>query len=74
MNRVLRLRPLAPDMAAFSSVAWPALVSRIMMLLERPQGLKDVLRLATKTGSFTAADVLRAVEILTATRLAAFDV
>lgn len=74
MNRVLRLRPLAPDMTAFSSVAWPALVSRIMMLLEKPQSLKDVLRLATKTGSFTAADVLRAVEVLTATRLAAFDV
>jgi len=73
MNRVLRLRPMTKELASFSSVAWPPVVSRVMMLLERPQPLKEILRLATKSGTSGAADILRAVELLTVTKLAAFD-
>jgi serine/threonine protein kinase len=73
LNRVLRMRPMSNATAPFTAVAWPPVVSRVMMLAERPQPLKEILRLATKSGTTQAADVLRAVEILTTTRLAAFD-
>ena len=72
MSRVLRLRSVTPEIAPFSAVAWPPSVSRAMMFLGKPLPLKELLRVATKSGTATA-DVLRAVEILTVTRLAAFD-
>ena len=73
MSRVLRLRPMTAETSPYSAVAWPPLVSRTMMLLEKPQPLRELLRLSTKSGGVTAADVLRAVEILTVTKLAGFD-
>ena len=73
MSRVLRLRPISKETSAFSTVAWPPSVSRTMMLLERPQPLRELLRLATKSGTINSAEVLRAVEVLTVTKLAAFD-
>ncbi len=73
MSRVVRLRPMTAETSPYSAVAWPPLISRTMMLLEKPQPLRELLRLSTKSGGATAADVLRAVEILTVTKLAGFD-
>jgi eukaryotic-like serine/threonine-protein kinase len=69
LNRVLRLRPPPPELAA---VTWPPSVSRLSVLLDAPLPLRDLLRLGAQTGA-AAPELLRAVEVLTAAGLAAFD-
>ncbi|HRG99030.1 MAG TPA: serine/threonine-protein kinase [Polyangiaceae bacterium] len=69
LNRVLRLRPPPPELVA---VAWPPSVSRLCVLLDAPLPLRDLLRLGAQEGA-AAPELLRAVEVLTAAALAAFD-
>lgn len=69
LSRVLRLRPPSPGLVA---VVWPASVSRLLVLLDRPLALRELLRLGAQSGA-TAPELLRAVEVLTVAGLAAFD-
>ncbi len=69
LSRVLRLRPPPPELAA---VTWPPSVSRLRALREAPLALRELLRLGAQSGA-AATDLLRAVEVLTAAGVAAFD-
>ena len=73
MGRTLRRRAVDADTAPLVAVTWPPTISRVLMLLERAQPLRNVVKSATRSSHASAADILRAVEILVVTRLVAFD-
>jgi serine/threonine-protein kinase len=67
-------RPLAPsgeDRKALSGVAWPTLVARVLSLTTSPKPVRDILKVAARTGGTASpSDVLRAIEVLLVSRLA----
>ncbi|MBK6460602.1 MAG: serine/threonine protein kinase [Myxococcales bacterium] len=69
LSRTLRSRPTPRELVG---VTWPASVSALRALLDPPLALREVLRLGAQSGA-AAPELLRAVEVLTAAGLAAFD-
>ena len=57
---------LAPSKTTLGEMTWPPPVQRLMSIITSPKSLRDVLKAATRTGSSSAGDTLRALEILLA--------
>ena len=55
-----------------ASVTWPPLVTRVLAVISAPRQLRELLKSAARGGSTSAADVLRATEILLAAKLVAW--
>ena len=53
-------------------VTWPPLVTRVQTLVKQDTTLRDVLRGAARTGSLTAGETLRGLEVLLAAGLVRF--
>jgi serine/threonine-protein kinase len=52
------------------NIVWPPLVSRILALMTGPKQVREILKLATRTGGGTTpSDALRAIEVLVGSRL-----
>ena len=55
---------------ALQGVVWPTLLARILTTATTPKVVRDLLKVAVRTGgTATASDVLRALEILLAAKL-----
>ncbi len=52
------------ELFPLETLVWPAMISRVLGIVRQPIKLRDVLKTAARTGSMTAGDVLRALEIL----------
>jgi serine/threonine-protein kinase len=67
-------RPVGPpteDRKPLSGVVWPALVARVLSLTTPPKPVRDIVKVAARAGGTTSpSDVLRAIEVLLAARLA----
>ncbi len=59
------------DRKALSGVAWPTLVSRVLSIIAVPRSIREVLKVAARSGgASSASDVMRAIEVLLVARLA----
>jgi len=67
-------KPLGPsgeDRKTLSGVAWPTLVARVLSITTTPKPVREVLKVAARAGgTASASDVMRAIEVLLAARLA----
>jgi serine/threonine-protein kinase len=64
---------LLPKRGALSDAVWPAVVQRLQALVTSPMPLREVLKAAARAGAQGAGDALRAVEILLAAGLLAWQ-
>jgi hypothetical protein len=51
------------------SAPWPPSVRRILNLVQQPRGVRELLALASREGSMTGSDTLRALEVLVNAKL-----
>ena len=54
------------------SIGWPPMVTRVLAVCSAPRTVRELLKTAARGGSTSAADVLRAMEILLAAKLIAW--
>jgi serine/threonine-protein kinase len=52
-----------------TEITWPPTVQRVFSVITSPKAVRDVLKAASRAGSSSAGDALRALEILLAARL-----
>ena len=57
------------DRKSLKGVAWPPMVARVLAIVSTPKPLREILKMAARGGAVSAADVLRAVDVLVAARL-----
>jgi eukaryotic-like serine/threonine-protein kinase len=57
---------IAPSKSTLGEMTWPPPVQRLLSIITSPKPLREVLKAATRTGSSSAGDSLRALEVLLA--------
>jgi len=67
------LGPAQPQSPKMRAAPWPPLYRRLIEAVDRPAPLGELLSAMAQTGATTANDVLRALEVLLAAKLVAWQ-
>jgi hypothetical protein len=67
------LAPAASPPEGLKEVTWPPVVARTLEVVQAPHKLREVMQQAVRAGGATAGDVARAIAVLVAAKLLAWE-